>query len=209
MAIDDNILRTLKPEPLSAIAGRIRDGDILLCAGNDPFSKLIGWATRSPWTHVALAYRWPALGRIMVFESVQTLGVRTVPLAKFISQSSTGKKPYPGKIILARHDDYAHKGGKSGSAAMRRLADFAVDRFGQPFAAMEILKIAARICVGSLHRKMPKSLGPKNEFICSEYAAKCFEAVGIEILWDGLGFIAPADFARDPKTRAIAQFKTR
>ena len=97
----------------------------------------------------------------MVFESVQQLGVRTVPLAKFISQSSTGKKPYPGKIILARHDDYADKGGKSGSAAMQRLADFAVDRFGQPFAAIEILKIAARICIGSLHRKMPKMLGPE------------------------------------------------
>ena len=56
---------------------------------------------------------------------------------------------------------------------------------------------------------MPKFLGSKNEFICSEYAARCFEAVGIEILWDGLGFIAPSDFAKDPKTRAIAQFKTR
>jgi hypothetical protein len=209
MAIDDDVLTTLKPEPLGAVARRIRDGDILLCSGNDPFSKLIGWATKSPWTHVALAYRWPALGRIMVFESVQQLGVRTVPLGKFISQSSSGQKPYPGKIILARHEDYAAKGGKSGSAAMERLADFAVDRFGQPFAGIEILKIALRICVGSLDRKMPKSLGPKNEFICSEYADKCFRAVGIEIVWDGLGFIAPADFANDPGVRAIAQFKTR
>lgn len=209
MAIGDDVLTTLKPEPFGAVSRRVLDGDILLCSGNDPFSKLIGWSTKSPWTHVALAYRWPSLGRIMVFESVQQLGVRTVPLSKFISQSSSGKKPYPGKIILARHDDYADKGGKSGSAAMERLADFAVDRFGQPFAGLEILKIAARISLGSLNRKMPKSLGPKNEFICSEYAEKCFEAVGIEILWDGLGFIAPADFARDPKTRAIAQFKTR
>jgi hypothetical protein len=209
MAIDDDVLTTLKPEPLAAVARRVRDGDILLCSGDDPFSKLIGWATKSPWTHVALAYRWPSLSRIMVFESVQQLGVRTVPLSKFISQSSTGQRPYPGKIILARHDDYAEKAGKSGSAAMSRLADFAVDRFGQPFAGLEILKIAARICLGSLGRKMPKSLGPKNEFICSEYAEKCFEAVGIKIRWDGLGFIAPSDFARDPKTRAIARFKTR
>ena len=209
MAIEDDVLTALKPEPFGAVSRRVRDGDLLLCSGNDPFSRLIGWSTRSPWTHVALAYRWPALGRIMVFESVQQLGVRTVPLAKFISQSSSGKKPYPGKIILARYDDYADKAGKSGSAAMQRLADFAVDRFGQPFAAFEILKIAARICIGSLDRKMPKMLGPKNEFICSEYVERCFEAVGIEIQWDGLGFIAPADFARDPKTRAIAQFKTR
>jgi hypothetical protein len=32
--------------------------------------------------------------------------------------------------------------------------------------------------------------------------------VGIDIPWDGLGFIAPADFALDPQVRAIAQFKT-
>lgn len=209
MAIDDKVLKTLKPQPLSVVARRIRDGDILLCSGNDPFSRLIGWATKSPWTHVAVAYRWPALGRIMVFECVQKLGVRAVPLETFISQSSTGKKPYPGKIILARYEGYAEKGGKPGSAAMGRLAEFAVDRFGQPFAPMEIAKIGARICLGSLNRPMPKSLGPKDEFICSEYAARCFKAVGIEIEWDGLGFIAPADFARDPHTRAIAQIKTQ
>ncbi len=56
---------------------------------------------------------------------------------------------------------------------------------------------------------MPKSLGPRREFICSEYVAKCFETIGVEIQWDGLGFIAPADFARDPRTKAIARFRTR
>ena len=42
MAIEDDVLTRLKPEPLDAIKGRIRDGDILLCSGNDAFSKLIG-----------------------------------------------------------------------------------------------------------------------------------------------------------------------
>ena len=117
MAIDDDVLTKLKPEPYDVIARRIRDGDILLCSGNDPFSRLIGWATKSPWTHVALAYRWPSLGRIMVFESVQQLGVRAVPLQKFISQSSSGRKPYPGKIILARHEEYAAKSARRFIAA--------------------------------------------------------------------------------------------
>ena len=209
MAIDDDVLTKLKPEPLEAIAGRVRDGDILLCSATDPFSRLISWSTKSPWSHVALAYRWPSVNRIMVFEAVQQLGVRCVTLERFISQSSTGQTPYPGKIILARHGDYADKGGKAGGAAMRRLADFAVARFGDRFAPMEILKIATRIAFGRTGRKTPKSLGPKDEYICSEYAAKCYEAVGIEILWDGRGFIAPASFANDPGTRAIAQFKTR
>ena len=209
MAIDDDVLTKLKPEPYDVIARKVRDGDLLLCSGNDPFSRLIGWATKSPWTHVALAYRWPALGRVMVFESVQQLGVRCVPLSKFISQSSTGKKPYPGKIILARHDDFAGKSGGHGSAEMKRLAEFAVDRFGDPFAAAEILRIATRICMGRFERKMPKFLGPKREFICSEYVARCFHTIGVEIKWDGIGFIAPADIANDPKTKAIARVKTR
>jgi len=97
----------------------------------------------------------------------------------------------------------------AGGAAMRRMAVFGVDRLGDRFAPLEILKIAIRIAVGRLGRKMPKFLGAKDEFICSEYAAKCFEAVGIEIAWDGLGFIAPSDFAADPKVRAIAKFQTR
>jgi hypothetical protein len=208
VAIEDDFLRTSRPEPLSAIASRIRDGDLLLCSGNDPFSRLIGWSTSSPWTHIALAYRWPSLGRIMVFESVQTIGVRTVPIAKFVSQSSTGQRPYPGKIILARHDDLSERSALHG-AALSRLVDFAVDRLGDRFASSEIVKIAARICFGRFGGKMPKALGPRDEFICSEYVAKAFEAIGAEVAWDGLGFIAPADFARDPRTRGIAQFKTR
>ena len=157
MAIDDNVLQTLKPEPLNALAARVRDGDIFLCSGNDPFSRLIGWATKSPWTHIALAFRWSHLHRIMVFEAVVHQGVRTVTLDRFISQSSTGKKPYPGKIILARHEDYADKGGAPGGAPMRRLADAAVDCFGDNFAVGEILRIAGRICVGRTSAKTPNS----------------------------------------------------
>ena len=74
-------------------------------------------------------YRWPSLGRIMAFESVHTIGVRAVPLTKFIKRTSSGVTPYPGRIILARHEDFAaHKRGDSD--AIRRLGDFAVDRFG-------------------------------------------------------------------------------
>jgi hypothetical protein len=209
MAIDEDVLRTLKPEPLGDIVGRIRDGDILLCSATDPFSRLIRWATKSPWSHVALAYRWRSVSRIMVFEAVQQFGVRAVPLERFISETSSGQKPYPGKIILARHAGYADKGGKAGGAAMRRLAEAAVDRFGDRFAPGEVVKIAARIAFGRTGRATPKFLGPRDEFICSEYVAKCLEAVGVEIAWDGRGFIAPGDFANDPNVKAIAQIRTR
>jgi hypothetical protein len=208
MTIADDVLTHMPPEPFKTISRRVRDGDLLLCSAYDPFSRLIGWATKSPWSHVAIAYRWPSLGRIMAFEAVQQIGVRTVPLQSFIRQSSTGQKPYPGKIILARHEDFAAAHGKHTSDEARRFADFAIDRFGDHFAPGEIFKIALRVALGRFDRRMPKFMGPKDEFICSEYVAKCFERVGITIPWDGRGFIAPADFANDPKIKAIARFRT-
>ncbi len=62
--------------------------------------------------------------------------------------------------------------------------------------------------LGRLARKMPKMLGAKNEFICSEYVAKCYAKAGLKIPWDGLGFIAPGDFALAPDVQAVAQIKT-
>ncbi|HEV7158184.1 MAG TPA: hypothetical protein VGN38_07500 [Caulobacteraceae bacterium] len=207
MAIGDDVLTTLPAESLPAISDRIQDGDILLCAATDMGSRLISWATRSPWTHVALAYRWPSLGRLMAFESVHTLGVRAAPLSMFIKRTSSGVTPYPGKIILARHRDFQnHLAADPG--AMRRLGDFAVDRFGDPFASGEVLKIAARILFGRTRLRTPAALAPDDEFICSEYVAKCLEQVGIRIPWDGRGFIAPGDFASAPEVEAIARFQT-
>jgi hypothetical protein len=206
--VDPDVLKTLKPESLAALTPRIQDGDILLCSGNDAFSRLIGWSTKSPWTHVALAYHSPSLGGIMVFEAVQKIGVRTVPIATFVRQSSTGKTPYPGKIVLARHADFAKAHGEKESEMAKKFADFAVAKFGQPFSGLEVAKIGLRIALGRFERQLPKTLGPKDEFICSEYVARCFAAVGIKIQWDRLGFIAPADFANDPKVKAIARFKT-
>ena len=208
MTISDDVLTKLPPLPLGQIERRIRDGDVLLCAATDIGSRLISWSTKSQWSHIAIAYRWPSLGRIMAFESVHTIGVRAVPLAKFIKRTSSGVTPYPGNIILARHEDFAAQKRGAKSEAIRRLGDFAVDRFGDPFASGEILKIAARIMLGRTGMKTPRILAPRDEFICSEYVAKCFETLGIDIAWDGSGFIAPGDFARDPKMHAVARFKT-
>src|SRR4051794_2762342 len=103
VTIGHDIFETMPAEDLAAIEPRVLDGDILMCAATDLGSRVISWSTRSRWTHVALAYRWPSLGRIMAFESVHTIGVRAIPLATFIERTSSGVAPYPGKIILARH----------------------------------------------------------------------------------------------------------
>lgn len=209
ISIGDDVFTRLPPRALEAISPEVRDGDILLCAAKDPFSRLIGWSTKSPWSHVAVACRWPALDRLMAFECVEHLGVHAVSLSKFISQTSGGTRPYPGRILLARHDDLAKRDGDQGVDDLKPLVQFAIDHMGDRFSGGEVVKIATRILVGRIERHMPRSLGPSNEFICSEFVARCFQSIGIQIAWDGLGFIAPADFALDPKIQAVAQIQTR
>ena len=142
----------------------------------------------------------------MVLESVEHYGVRTIPLSTFISRTSSGTHPYPGRILLARHKVL---GGRTAPRRMKALVDFAFDRLGDPFANREMLKIFLRLMLGRLDMKMPRSLGPDDEFICSEYVARCFHKAGIDFDWDGLGFIGPGDIAADPKVEPVAQIRTR
>ena len=202
MSMSADALRTLPALDAHDIEVQTRDGDLFLCSGEHAFSKLIRWATKSPWSHVALAMRADPLGRVMILESVEKIGVRTVPFQTF-AFGDEGMHPYPGEIVLARHAKLA----AASSDDMHKLAAFAVDQLGDPFAPMEILNIAARITVGSLNRKAPEGQKPHGRYICSEYVADCMAQIGINPPWDGRGFIAPCDFADDPDVTAIARVR--
>jgi hypothetical protein len=203
MAIDPGVLDEMAPQELETLLPQIRDGDLLLCSADDPFSRMIAWSTKSPWTHVGFAWRWPDGGRVLALECVQRIGVHAVPMDRFVSQTSTGTRPYPGKIILARHARLER------SADLDALIHCGIDHMGDRFSPAEITKIALRILTGRADRKTARALRAKNEMICSEYVDKCFRAGGVEIPWDGLGFIAPCDVANDPDVSAVAQFRTR
>ena len=201
VAVDESAL-TEKAQPLSAVAPKIQNGDILLCSADDPFSRLIAWSTKSPWTHVAFAWRWPGVERILALECVQQLGVRAVPIERFISETSGGTHPYPGKIVLARNQAVAE------AKDIEPILAFALTSLGDRFSPGEIAKIATRSAFGRLAREMPKPLRARNEFICSEFIDRCYRKAGVKIPWDGLGFIAPADIARDARLNAVARFRT-
>jgi hypothetical protein len=202
MAIEASALTNMEPQKLEAILPHIRDGDLLLCSARDPVSRMISWSTSSPWTHVGFAWRWPAGGRVLALECVQRIGVHAVSMDRFISQTSTGQTPYPGAIILARHSQVAR------AADQDALIHCGIDHMGDRFSPAEITRIALRILTGRLNRKTLRPLRAKDEMICLEYVDKCYRAGGLEIRWDGLGFIAPCDIAEDPHVEAVARFKT-
>ncbi|MXX88671.1 MAG: hypothetical protein F4213_16865 [Boseongicola sp. SB0677_bin_26] len=63
----------------------IAPGDLLLCSGSGIFSRMIRAGTKGVWSHVGFVMRLDAIDRVMVLRSVEPLGVRTVPLSKYLT----------------------------------------------------------------------------------------------------------------------------
>jgi hypothetical protein len=180
----------------------IRSGDIILCSGRSLFSKLIQQATHSVWSHVAFVLRIDIIDRLMILESVESIGVRAVPLSSYINDYNGSGKAYPGRIMLARHKNIQ-------SQNINNLSKQAVDLLGYPYARDEIVHIAARISTYSLGLPaLPHDPEQKRSYICSEYAYTCFKSVGVIINYNPMGFVAPMDFARSPDIQALGFIHT-
>jgi hypothetical protein len=204
MPVPNDIFQTMPARAYADMRDEIQNGDVLLFSGIEVFSHVIRWATASPWSHVGFVFRLGEIDRVMVLEAI-TKGVTTEALSVIVNGNGASQKAYAGRLAIARHQDFA---SLVTEANLREMSKFAVDRFGDPYANVEIFKIVARIVFGRLNMKTPPLLEADDEYICSEYAAACYARIGITIPWDGLGFIAPSDFAADPKINPIGVVQT-
>lgn len=197
-----DILPSLPNKSYQELRHKIRSGDILLCSGQSFFSNMIQQATQSVWSHVAFILRLDVIDRIMILESVESIGVRAVPLSSYLSDYNGTGKAYPGKLVLARHADLKQEN-------IIKLSKMAIDLLGHPYNNQEVLRIAARIGMNSFGLPVQELDTPTGrEFICSEYAHVCFKSVGVDIDFNTLGFIAPADFARCHKVELLSYVQT-
>lgn len=181
---------------------RLQDGDVLICAGSGVFSAMIQQATQSAWSHVAFVLRLPSIDRVMLLESVEPVGVRTVRLSKYLDDYANDGRPYPGGLAVIRHRDFA----ALPPGRLDALAAFAVDQFGYPYDKGDVARIAARILAARVPftRGQRERIRADREYICSEYVAACYEAAGLPVQWNRNGFVAPADFAADPAFSLVA-----
>jgi hypothetical protein len=179
-----------------ALRGMVNDGDLLLCSGSLTFSRLIQAATRSIWSHVAMLLWAPQIERIIVFESVESIGVRAVTLSSYVKDYNGTGEPYPGRLLVARHTGL-RKGMISPS-----FSQFAVERLGYPYHKEEIAEIAFLMASGG-RLAHEQRFSEAKRFICSEYVHTCYQQLGIEVQQGDAHFVAPADFANDPNVVAI------
>ena len=134
----------------------INSDDLLLCSRTSVFSSMIQATTKSIWSHVGFVMRLDSIDRVMVLESVESIGVRTVPLSKYLYDYDSKRTPYPGRVAIARHSKFS----KMANAKRHcQFGKFAVDLFGHPYDKEEIIKFGARI--GISHPPFSKKVQKK------------------------------------------------
>lgn len=178
----------------------IKTGDILLCSGTGFFSKLIQTATKSIWSHVAFIIRLDSIDRVMVLESLEPQGIRTVPLSFYANNWEGSNKGYAGRVLVARHSEFP----SVSAAKITEMTKFSVDLFGYAYDKEEVMRIASRICK-SLLGFSDNEVVRNREYICSEYAWEVYNSIDINIPYDKRNFIAPKDFAKCKGVKAVAE----
>jgi cell wall-associated NlpC family hydrolase len=170
----------------------LRSGDLLFCSGSYVFSGLIQRFTRSVWSHVAIVHRDDQLGRVFVLESETGIGVRLVPISKYLRDYHGRRRPYRGQIVLARVQP------EPDEQAARKAISFGMDLLTKPYDNYEILRIAARIAFRVGRRTQDR------KFICSELVDECFRAAGVRFKRRD-NYVSPDDIWCDPAVKLLAR----
>lgn len=171
------------------IRHQLASGDLIFCSGEYLFSKAIRRVTDSCWSHVGIIFSIGPLDRVLLLESVETVGVRFAPLSKYLSDYDAGR-PYNGRIAVARLE--ALDDGQIGS-----LAKSGLDLLTQPWGWSVAFYILFRLVFNRLRRPQSRS------FLCSELVAHCFAAAGLVFRAGKKRYVSPGDIWADPRLRFL------
>ena len=183
-SISKRQIKTLPVEPYTTVRDNLRTGDLVFCSGSYFFSGLIQKFTRSVWSHVGVIYRDDNLERIFVLESETMIGVRLVPVSKYLRDYHGRNRPYKGQIVVARvaPDLQVER--------VKQAISFGMDELTRPYDNFEIVRIAMRILFRIGRRSHDR------KYICSELVYDCFRKAGVSFKLSDK-FVSPDDIWRD------------
>ena len=151
------------------IRGYLKTGDIFFSSGSYAFSGIIQKLTRSTWSHVAVIYKDEELGRVMVLEAEPRIGIRLIPLSKYLHDYKGTKRPYKGQVALARLNIPVEKEN------FNKGVSFGLDELTRPYDNYEIVRIMIRILFHISRRERNRS------YICSELVRDMLAKAGVII----------------------------
>jgi cell wall-associated NlpC family hydrolase len=191
-AIKKKQIAALPIQPYEQVRSEIRSGDLAFCSGSYVFSQWIQGFTGSVWSHVGLIYRDDHLRRVFLLESEVGIGVRLVPISKYLRDYHGRRRPYRGQMVIARVNPAL------GDEQVRDAVSYGMDLLTKPYDNFEILRIAARIAFRVGRRTQDR------KFICSELVDECYRAAGVKFKRRD-NFISPDDIWRDPVVSQIVR----
>ncbi|MEN9285212.1 MAG: hypothetical protein RLZZ179_2705 [Verrucomicrobiota bacterium] len=175
-----------------AVRHNLESGDLVFCAGRYFFSGLIQKVTKSVWSHCGIIYKDPTLNRIFVLESEVMIGVRIVPLSKYLKDYHGRRRPYRGRIVIGRlHPAVADE-------KVKRAISFGMDELTKPYDNWEILRILVRILFGTGRRTRDR------KYICSELVQECYRHAGIVFPYVRRS-ISPDDIWKDERVLSVCR----
>jgi Permuted papain-like amidase enzyme, YaeF/YiiX, C92 family len=160
----------LKEMPVIAydkIRNFVKTGDIFFSSGSYAFSGVIQKLTKSTWSHVAVIYKDEELGRVLVLEAEPYVGIRLIPLSKYLHDYQGKKRPYKGQIAIAKLNMDTPKEN------LNKGISFGLDELTRPYDNFEIVRIMVRILFHISRREKNRN------YICSELVRDIFAKAGI------------------------------
>lgn len=153
--------------PYDKIRDELKTGHIFFSSGSYTFSGIIQRLTKSAWSHVAIVYKDEELKRVMILEAEPKIGIRLIPLSKYLRDYKGTKRPYKGQIVLAKLNfDLEHE-------KLNKAISFGLDELTRPYDNWEIIRIMTRILFRIGKREKNKS------YICSELVRDAFAKSGV------------------------------
>ena len=162
--------KTIKGFPVISyekIRDELKTGYIFFSSGSYTFSGIIQRLTKSAWSHVAIIYKDEELGRVLILEAEPKIGIRLIPLSKYLRDYKGTKRPYKGQIVLAKLNfDLEHE-------KLNKAISFGLDELTRPYDNWEIVRIMLRILfrIGKKERN--------RNYICSELVRDAFTKAGV------------------------------
>lgn len=168
------------------IREHLKTGDIFFSSGSYAFSGIIQRLTKSTWSHVAVIYKDEELGRVLVLEAEPYVGIRLIPLSKYLYDYKGKKRPYKGQVAIARLNTPLAK------EKLNRGISFGLDELTRPYDNFEIVRIMVRILFHISRRERNRN------YICSELVRDIFAKSGVVIQYKDT-YISPDNVWSDER----------
>lgn len=180
----------------NALRQSLEDGDIIMCVGKGPMSRLIRWLSKSKASHAGIIMRWHE--RVLVAEATGKHGVHVWPLSECI-------KKYDGRVALYKPTADARR-----RLDVDALHQNVITHLGVGYRTSSLFQIGWHL-IWSRPRAMkdPERRPPKREFVCSELVAAAYRAGGVDLVKDVPdGFTTPGDLERSPELERVGRLRS-